>query len=779
MEKYSLGGKWSLYYCKDKDFKGFDGNVEELGNFDRISAEVPGNVELDLSRAKVMPKDLFFGENILKCRETEDVHFFYVRKFKKKYERETLVFDGVDTFADVYLNGKKIAALDNMLIAHEVPLSGEKTENELVVHIRPTIVEAKKYPPVDPSRFLSFCSDAAYVRKAIHSFGWDILPRAVSAGIWKDVYLRKTEKAEIKDVFLHTLSLSGNSARVAYEFEFRGEENCEYTLSAVCGESTFSASGKISGGKTAGEITVKDAKLWFPKNYGEQNLYDVTITAEKDGIKAAEKKLSFGVRTVTLDRTSVVDETGGKFCFYVNGKRIFVLGTNWVALSAFHSLDEKRLDKAFDLLVGSNCNAVRCWGGNVYESDRFFDLCDKNGILIWQDFSMACGIYPQDELFAEKMKTEVESVVKRLRNHPALALWAGDNECDFILNFVGDPNDNSITRKLIPDILSDLDDSRPYLPSSPYIDDEAYSTKKPTTEQHTWGDRTYFKGDYYANTVCNFVSEIGFPAMPKAESLKKFISKDKLWPWKDEKQFEDFKPREGDFLYNLNKDKANDEWLLHGTALTTTISTYSFRVPLLAYSARLLFGDKDDTLETFIFKSQCVQAEAYKYSIERYRLAKWNKTGIIWWNLIEGWPSIADCVVDYYYNKKLAYEYITRAQRPLHVAFAEPANEKHDVVAINDSQSDEEFDVVVTKLATREVIFKKKAVCKANDNLTLGTVPEGEKAEIYIIKFKAGGKEYFSHYVRDLRGSDIKAYAELVKELGFSDYVPEAYLKNL
>ena len=232
--------------------------------------------------------------------------------------------------------------------------------------------------------------------------------------------------------------------------------------------------------------------------------------------------LRHGIRTVVLDRTSVTTEDGdGEFRFIVNGDPIFVLGTNWVPLDVYHARDLSRLASVLDLLDEIGCNMVRCWGGNVYESDAFFDWCDEHGVMVWQDFAMACAIYPQDSAFQEVLRTEVTAVARRLRQHPSLVLWAGDNECDQKHVRTGqgrDPNLNVLTRSVIPEVLRLEDPSRPYLPSSPYIDDVGFlAGERFLPEDHLWGPRVDFKGDYYSGALCHFASEIGYLGAPSVE----------------------------------------------------------------------------------------------------------------------------------------------------------------------------------------------------------------------------------------------------------------------
>jgi len=215
-------------------------------------------------------------------------------------------------------------------------------------------------------------------------------------------------------------------------------------------------------------------------------------------------------------------------------------------VDAFHSRDKSRIPAILDMVNDLNCNMVRCWGGNVYEDELFYDICDQSGLLVWQDFGMACSVYPQDDAFARKLSEEATVVIKRLRSHACVALWSGDNECDwsYLWGFSHtDPNTNVLTRKIIPEALRLHDGSRPYIGSSPFFDEGTLGKGTDyLPEMHLWGPRDYFKSRFYITSLCHFVSEIGYHGCPSPESVAKFISGDKLWPCLE-----------------------NDEWMLHGT----------------------------------------------------------------------------------------------------------------------------------------------------------------------------------------------------------------------
>ena len=257
-------------------------------------------------------------------------------------------------------------------------------------------------------------------------------------------------------------------------------------IKGVCGDSSFEHNAQVFSLNSKIHIEVENPKLWWPKNHGEQNLYDITFTLLYKGEAVDTYSLKAGIRTIELERTSCAGKDG-TFRFLVNDKPIMCLGTNWVPTDAFPSRHDEFTLRGLELTNELECNMIRCWGGNVYPSDLFYDYCDEHGILVWQDFSMACGRYPNDERFCALLKEEAEAIVKRLRNHASVALWSGDNECDYMYVWArisvngkflqqSNPNNNILTRKDLPYVVDRLDDTRPFIPSSPYLDSSAFKT---------------------------------------------------------------------------------------------------------------------------------------------------------------------------------------------------------------------------------------------------------------------------------------------------------------
>jgi len=453
----------------------------------------------------------------------------------------------------------------------------------------------------------------------------------------------------------------------------------------------------------ATDIPVAEARLWWPRGYGEAALYEVTceLRRDADGQVLARRVDTVGLRTAELVRTeTTAADQPGQFLFRINGVPILCKGSNWVPADAFHSRDAERYARMLALCAELECNILRCWGGNVYEDDAFFSACDRLGILVWQDFAFACGLYPQDDAFLARVRAEAEKVVRRLRNHPCLVLWAGDNENDvFYLARGLDPNANRLTRQVLPEVCRQWDPYRPYLPSSPYVSPEVVrrADQRLMPEQHLWGPRDYFKSRYYLENTAHFASEIGYHGCPNVSSIERFIEPAHLWPW-----------------------QGNEQWITHAADPVPGGSLYKYRIQLMADQIGELFGWAPDNLADFALASQISQAEAKKFFIELCRQRKWRTTGIIWWNLIDCWPQFSDAVVDYYFARKLAYWYIRRVQQPVCVVVAEPEDWHCRVIVGNDSRQPARGRCRLVDADSGQVLLDGPFAVDANANAVVG-----------------------------------------------------------
>lgn len=770
-------GDWSLAYQTNEELQERNSILKTISDVKLfglkcLSADIPGNFELDLMREGIL-EDVYYGTNCVKTQDLENLHLYYFTKFnyapKENFEA-FLTFEGIDTVAEIYLDGNQIGFVENMHHAHRFSLNEiTEGEHEIVVHILPVCIYARNFEIPSMCFALKYNQDALQVRKAGSMFGWDIMPRIVSAGIWKPVKIEYISKVRLENVFLYTASIEKDgSAKLVSTFRINTPKDLikGYTvvIKGVCGEHSFTHTHNAYCASVQSKFVVKEPVLWWPKNYGESNLYDVECVLYYKGIECDKTTFKMGIRTVWLKRTSLAGDEGD-FCFIVNGKRIFAMGTNWVPCDAFPSrygeYDLRNLELANEL----NCNMIRCWGGNTYPSEEVYDYCDAHGIMIWQDFALACGHYPDDERLCRLVKKEVREIVLEKRQHPSLVVWAGDNEGDcFVVRYFDkewsnenppamlNPNMNMLTRETIARELRNHDATRPYLPSSPFIDETAYRYGN-SAESHLWGPRDFFKGEYYGNSKCHFASEIGYHGCPSVDSLKKFIIPDNM-------------PK--DSIYDIcNKE----DWLVHASSAETCVegNPFAYRLPLMIKQVERIFGEASSDISTFARQSQISQAEAKKFFIEMFRSQKWRKTGILWWNLIDGWPQISDAVVDWYGCKKLAYSYIKRSQAPFCMMFSEPKDSIMQLLATNDTRECKNIMYMVENLATGKVIDQGQFSIQPDEIRAISEVEE-VKDGFYLIRWTDGKNDGINHFVCNIGdGWTYEKYRACMIKAGFFD----------
>lgn len=768
METVSLDGAWALSFGPQTEDAPLTPEELRSAGLRSIEAQVPGNVELDLMRAGILPP-LHVGNNIYLLREYEGFRWWYRRSFPTPnlapHEHAELVFEGLDCLGTVFLNGRCVGEAHNMLIAHRFDVTealrpvGEA--NDLVVRIDSAVLAGRAHCPDAIEGAFSGNWESLAVRKAPHMYGWDIMPRIVSAGLWRSVKLEVLPPTRWAQVHVTTLraDAQNKSATLQVDWHFItdrldvDEWQVRLRLS-LGGQDVHDSCHAVFGHHGRTRVEVTPAELWWPRGYGEQPLYELQLEmTDGAGTVMDTWRGTVGLRTIHLHRTDTTSvENPGEFVFVVNGERVFVKGTNWVPLDALHSRDARHLDAAMEMIADLNCNMIRCWGGNVYEDHEFFDYCDRLGVMVWQDFALACAIYPQTDEFAAEMRREAEAVVRKLRNHPSLALWAGNNEIDQA--FTGwfgaplDPNTDRLSREVLADVVRRLDPYRDYLPSSPYMSPAAQATGDPRghmPEDHLWGPRDDFKGPFYTQSPAHFVSEIGYHGCPCRESLEEMMEEGFLWPWQD-----------------------NEQWLTHAVRPLPKMTQYNYRIPLMAKQTAVLFGEAPDNLDDFILASQISQAEAKKFFIEWFRAGKWRRTGILWWNLRDGWPILSDAIVDYFGRKKLAYDYIRRSQVDVCAICCEPTDGQHPVVVVNDTLRSMEGQLTLTDADSGTRLLEEAWSVEANGKTLVGTVPEARDPGLWLLQWTVGGKTFGNHYLagpRPFRLADMRRWLEQLKSL--------------
>ncbi len=717
----SLDGAWNLFY-----------RLENSGDpWQQIEAQVPGNVELDLEHAGIEP-DPFYGENIYRFRKYEfyewrmERDFLLTPDFKNKTVALTL--EGVNTYADIMINGIDVGFCDNMLIAHTFDVTssvqyGSQNTLSILIHSAVNIARQREFAVALSGG--EHTDEFVWQRKPPHSFGWDIMPRFPSAGLWRGVHLDIVPDTRITQAYYATVKASQKCAELVFKYRFATNETLLDGFSIrVSGEGFMLEQPAlfISG---EGRIAIENPRLWWPRGYGDAALYTVQMELIHNGIVVDTKTDIIGIREIDIDHVMKAGDEG-EFLIRVNGTKILAKGSNWVPLDAMHSRDASKYEDALGLFEEMGCNILRCWGGNVYEDHAFYALCDRYGLLVWQDFSMACAIYPQDDNFYHIIEKEAAAVITKLRNHPSILLWAGDNEVDESYlgkHFATEENRfNAISRTILPRVVRLHDPYRMYLPSSPYI--PAGIKRYSVPEQHNWGARAYFKDDFYKHTQAHFISECGYHGCPAVESLEKFIPTDSLWPCN------------------------NRVWDTHNTDYLANVPRSYNRNQLMMDQVSILFGSIPPDLETFSLLSQFSQAEAKKFFVERTRIKKWRRTGVIWWNMLDGWPQISDAVVDYFFVKKLAFTWLKRVHAPICLIMDELVDWTHDVVLSNDSRESRSVVWQVTDGDTGDVILSGETCSPANENIVVGSIRElaGTK-KLYLLYWHIEQETYRNHYI--------------------------------
>ena len=591
-------------------------------------------------------------------------------------DRVDLEFEGLDTLASIWFNGKLLGRTSNMFIPFRFDVTEllKPENNSLLVKFDPAAHHAKRlmdrYASFKDSDFIN--PHRVYIRKAQYQFGWDFCPPLPGCGIWRPVRLEGIKKARLNSLHIRTVDCNHHHADIKIEAALDNISNEDFIcrLSLSCNtqqiEQTLNFAPRQISQSTL--IRIKNPFLWSPAGYGRQHLYhlEAKLLSGDEVIDQMQKKI--GIRTVKLDRSP--DDYGEKFQFQVNGQPIFAKGANWIPLSIFAgSATSNDYEKLLLAAANANINMLRVWGGGYYETDEFYRLCDQLGIMVWQDFMFACAYYPDRQWFFKEVEEEAAEIIKRLRNHPSLALWCGNNEIDQMHSdgklgkgkkFYG----KEIYHRLLPRLVAELDPDTDYIPTTPLAKKDKFKTSLPLTT-HQWDvwSGHHPVRDYQcppADTP-QFVTEFGLQSLPEMETVKSFCPSDRL--------------RIGS--YPLEK---------HNYQLDGNSRLYRYMGDL--------FGTAKD-LEEFIYLSQVTQARAARTYVEYLRANNERNNGVLFWQFNDCCPALSWSAVDYAKEPKALYYYAKRFFSK-HLITAIPSFKKTDpnlppllesmsVTAINDS----------------------------------------------------------------------------------------------
>jgi len=634
-------------------------------------------------------------ETMLQWIERED--WVYRREFElttvqlqsRRWQLEAL---GLDTFADVYLNGQLLASTNNMFIGYQL-------DCQSLLVVGNNLLEIYFHSPIHKVKPLQLASGmvypaendksddklSVYVRKAPCHFGWDWGPRFVSSGIWRGIALVGHLAVKIDDWQFTQRALTADAASLQFDLDFTVFTPGQYQLQLQCSVRP-ELHQRVTLELTAGAqqfqwlLQMQQPELWWPAGLGEAYLYPFSVSVHDANSQQllAQQARQIGLRTVEVINEN--DADGQSFYFKVNGLPVFMKGANYIPASVFPgSLTAADYQREFAAVSAANMNMLRVWGGGYYQDEQFYQLADQHGVLIWQDFMFACSLYPGDAAFLANVEREARYNIQRLRNHPCIAMWCGNNEVDMGIARWDWPQKFGYSEvlftklkqdycqlfgRLLPDLVQQLDGDRFYLRSSPisFWEDDADHL----ANHHFWG---VWHGEQpfseYQKRIPRFMSEYGFQSFPLQSSVDKFLAK--------------------------------AEQRLESPMLTVHQKHPRGNKLIQSYLADEFLPPKD--FEQLLYLSQVQQALGLKLAFDAHRAAMPFCMGTLYWQLNDTWPAASWSGIDYYGRWKALHYQAARSFRAQSLVFA-TKDEQLSLTLISDSQT-----VLVAKLHIRLLDF--------------------------------------------------------------------------
>jgi beta-mannosidase len=666
--------------------------LHEGWRFKNVSADqwnpatVPGVVHLDLFDNGLI-KDPYEGNNEIAQSWIEFEDWEYsttiIADEKLLYQAHIeLVFEGLDTYSTILLNGKEILTTDNMFREWSIDLKPHLSlgNNELTVIFHSPLNLNKKNVENSPYELPAANETvdlkvSPYTRKAAYHFGWDWGPRFVTSGIWRPVYLKTWNTLKVNDITYTTAKVSSNEWRIDFDFEIEYDldQAGSYDLRIV--DKNYKIELKKGINLIKQSVQLNSFDDWNPKGYGNQWQWKGEYMISTAFTLLAKGDLTAAFREIELIQEP--DSIGTSFYFKVNGKPFYAKGANYIPQDLFlPRVDSARYEKLIQQAVDANINMIRVWGGGIYESDYFYDLCDENGILVWQDFMFANSMYPNDPSFIDNIAAEVEYNVKRLRNHPCIALWCGNNEIEVAWENWGwqkqygyskyDEREiwntyTSIFHELIPQTLEKLSPNIDYVPTSP-LSNWGKPENFNHSSMHYWG---VWHGkepiENFAENVGRFIAEYGYQSFPDYATLAKVI-------------------KEADLNLVSEIMKNRQKSYIGNGIIEKNVIKYAYE-------------EKD--FEKWVELTQLVQAHAYGYAIRQHRIQTPHCMGTLFWQLNDCWPGPSWSVIDYYGNEKEAYAEVQNYYKPI-IASCEMDGNNLVTTLLSDRIKPTEVNLVVT-----------------------------------------------------------------------------------
>jgi len=662
---------------------------KQANSTDWYPAAVPGDVHTDLLANKLI-EDPFYRLNEHNLQWIDKADWEYETTFMLSPDFTTkdnieLDFKGLDTYADVFLNGKKILSADNMFRGWLVDIKPTAVKGKNTLHILFHSPIQKGLELLKDFGFnLQASNDQAvnggltenqlispFIRKAPYHFGWDWGPRFVTSGIWRPAFVRAWNDVKIDDLYVEQQSLTDKLAvlngQVTIQSTKVQQADVEITVN---GKSNTIKSASLHVGNNRVDIpfTIEHPERWWSNGLGKPTLYSISATVSV-GKSSDTQSREIGLRTLKLIQKP--DSAGHTFYFELNGVPVFAKGENHIPNDMFlnrvtHDIYEWEIRTA----VQSNINMLRVWGGGIYEDDYFYQLCDRNGILIWQDFMFACSMYPGNEAFLNSVTLEAEYQVKRLRNHPSMALWCGNNEIDVAWQntnknggwgwqkeYTPDQRNqvwaayDTIFNHILANNVKSLSPSTAYWQSSPssILPGQYSSNTNMNGDVHYWGvwhGKEPFED--FSKNIGRFMSEYGFQSFPELESVKKYALPE-------------------DYDIESEVMRSHQRSGIGNVTIRDYMNKY-YRTPL--------------DFPKFLYVGQVLQAYGIKFAIESHRRAMPLNMGSLVWQINDCWPVASWSSSDYYHRWKALQYQIKRSFEPLLIsAYSNAENTSITVVS--------------------------------------------------------------------------------------------------
>lgn len=697
-------------------------------------AQVPGTIHTDLMNNGLI-EDPFYRTNEKNVQWIDKTDWEYSTTFvvsndENNKENQELCFKGLDTYADVYLNDSLILQTDNMFRNWKIAVKGiaHEGENQLRLLLHSPInrglafleKSAYPYPAANDQSENGGLGDkkvSIFTRKAGYHYGWDWGPRLVTSGIWRPVYFNAWDSGRIENVFIMQPDVTAQKASLVASVTFSAnkESDVEVTI--------YQDNKKITSKKTKaipGEnqlelpFTISKPKLWWSNGLGEANLYTFTTQLKINGNVFHSISTQTGIKSLKLVRTP--DDKGESFYFELNGVPVFAKGANYIPNDNFlPRVSRQQYEKVISDAVDANMNMLRVWGGGIYENDYFYELCDEQGIMVWQDFMFACSMYPGNEAFLKSVAAEAKDNIIRLRNHPSIVLWCGNNEIDAAWQYSNEhggwgwkqrystqQRDEiqqahlAIFHDILPSAVEKYTDGDYYWPSSPMSGDKPNQHSNYTSgDVHYWGVwHGLHKFSEFETNIGRFMSEYGFQSFPAFETVKKYALPE-------------------DYSIESEVMAAHQRSGIGNLRIREYMS-WDYNVPT--------------DFEQFLYVGQLLQSRGIKAAIEAHRRAMPFCMGSLYWQINDCWPVASWSSTDYYHNWKAMHYMARKAFMPVIISVFEKEGQITFTAASDQLQNiDTELEIKIIDFAGTELSkMTVPAQINANSATLLKTISKQE-----------------------------------------------------